>query len=55
MKGEGGGGRGIPNNGKYGCAGRALRFLEVNFRPGIRFLTIFVTFHDRVNNQWPTY
>ena len=53
---EGGGGAGgIPNNGKYGCAGRALGFLGVNFSPGMKFLAIFVIFNKRVNNKWPTY
>ena len=54
----GGGGRGARGeslSGKYGCAGRALGVLGVNFCPGIRFLAIFVTFHKRVNNKWLTY
>ena len=55
VRGEGAGAGGIPNNGKYECTGRTLGFSGVNFCPGIRFLAIFVTFHKRVNNKWPTY
>ena len=33
----GGGGGGVPNIGRYGCAARALGILGVNSCPGIRF------------------